>query len=185
MKSIFFYVFFFFSLGFLSCGGDSSEVAATAASTTETAAPASPSNDREAFQSEVMPGALEGLTLGSTNKLSGGISWINGQKAIPEGVNTVAKGPANIQGWAIDPAVQALCSKVFLLVDGVPYSTLYGQNRPDVAAAYNKPKYAQSGFYAKLLRKDFSPGQHLIELVAVSRDGDVYYKVGQPFQISF
>jgi hypothetical protein len=187
MKSVLYFSLTLFFLGLVSSCGDSTPSGDGAAPKGNV----KPESDAVAakpkeFRSAAMPAALDGLTELTPGKLAGGISWVNGKKADFSAVIPIPKGPARIQGWAIDPVAQQLCSKVYVMVDGVPHSTRYGLERKDVADSFKKPKYAKSGVLANISRQGFGSGSaHQLQLVAISKDGKSYFKVGAPVQISF
>ena len=77
-------------------------------------------------------------------------------------------------GWAADKSKQSPASAACVLVDGrvdFKAATTYGLFRPDVAAAYNAPALAQSGFKIVLARGQLAAGHHILTIAVKSADG--------------
>jgi hypothetical protein len=77
-----------------------------------------------------------------------------------------------INGWAADPTDGSPITSVTIYVDGtsVGAATL-DLSRPDVAAYYNNPAYANSGFTLNLAAGSLSAGAHSITAVATNGGG--------------
>ena len=63
-----------------------------------------------------------------------------------------------------------------MTVDGkLDVPALYGLDRPDVAKAFNNPKFRYSGYIATFSSSILGRGDHTISLKIVSKDGKHYY----------
>ena len=79
-----------------------------------------------------------------------------------------------ISGWAIDEQHQAPAASVEIAVDDHPYRTLYGGERPDVAAHFGDEVYRNTGFRVKLPAGAVAPGEHVVSLRVLAHDGNSY-----------
>ena len=91
-----------------------------------------------------------------------------------EAVYSLSTTTANLE-VANDGLGPALVRSASLAVDGHPVATArYGLSRPDVAATYGVPAYAQSGFSAVWNDAGLPRGRHTLRLSAqLSTGGDV------------
>src|SRR6266850_466867 len=81
-----------------------------------------------------------------------------------------------LAGWAVDRAVGGPVSGVSIHVDGQQdFPATYGQERLDVAVAFNQPAYWHSGFAAALPVVQLGEGQHVLRLKMLSVDRRQYY----------
>jgi hypothetical protein len=108
------------------------------------------------------------------------LTSING-KLVPQigarmAVNSSEQQTVTITGWAVDEQANDLAKAVFVTIDRtIDIPTLYGLQRPDVAAEYGNSKYVSSGFVASFSTTILSDGEHSISLEIVSQDGLHYY----------
>jgi len=73
-----------------------------------------------------------------------------------------------VSGWVADQTDGAPLSNVKVYIDGVLLGTpTLGMGRADVAAAYNKPSYANSGFQLIASAAALSAGAHSVTVVAI------------------
>jgi phosphoglycerol transferase len=79
-----------------------------------------------------------------------------------------------VSGWAVDEAAAATAAGVDLVVDDARFQTIYGTDRPDVAAKFAQPRYAQSGFLGAVPTGRFQRGPHTLAFRVVSADGRCY-----------
>jgi hypothetical protein len=94
--------------------------------------------------------------------------WIDSAIDATTGTTTVSQADnLNVSGWAADVVQGAPVSTVTVQIDGtaVGNATL-GYARPDVAAAYNKPAYLDSGWSFTYSAAGLSIGTHTVTAVA-------------------
>src|SRR5260370_4689745 len=90
-----------------------------------------------------------------------------------DGSGTVAKGATlYVAGWATDTVSGAPVQSVTVFVDGgnVGTATL-GIARPDVAQAFNRSDYANSGWSFQTSTSTLSLGQHTVTAMAMGPSG--------------
>jgi hypothetical protein len=116
---------------------------------------------------------------GNLSRLTGGPLW-NIESVGP--VNNAfekktfdlpAHGKFEIAGWAVDQEAQAAAGGVEVVIDGTPFPAQYGTPRPDVAAAYKNPSYANAGYSFMLDTGTLAPGSHtaFVRVLNSSRKG--------------
>ncbi len=77
-----------------------------------------------------------------------------------------------VGGWICDPIDGSPMSNVYVLIDGVAVGTpTLGLPRPDIAAHYNNPAYANAGFTFYYSAKLIAPGTHKVTVVGVDSHG--------------
>jgi hypothetical protein len=81
-----------------------------------------------------------------------------------------------IVGWAIDGSTNTLAGGVDVVIDQAPYVAQYGVVRTDVAASYNRPDYAASGFQLVLAPGKLPKGPHSVSIRIISSDKKSYYQ---------
>ncbi len=90
----------------------------------------------------------------------------NGTTAIDSWDNLI------VSGWIADPTDGSPLGKVKVVIDGVSVGTpTLGIPRPDVAAAYNNPAFANSGFTFSYPGSSLSAGYHTVAVVGVDSHG--------------
>jgi hypothetical protein len=73
-----------------------------------------------------------------------------------------------VSGWVADPVDGSPLSNVKVYVDGNLFGTpTLGISRPDVAAAYNNPAYANSGYQLIASASSLSLGAHSVTVIAI------------------
>jgi hypothetical protein len=93
-----------------------------------------------------------------------------------------AGGQVEVSGWAACSNAASPLSKVQILVDKQPKATAtLSLPRPDVAAAYGRPDFAQSGWKASVDAQDITVGSHQITAQATCAQGES--GVLPPFQL--
>ncbi len=81
-----------------------------------------------------------------------------------------------ITGWAADKQTNATARAVFIVIDGkLELPTLYGGDRPDVAAAYRNSRFEYSGYIASFSALILAKGQHTLSLEIVALNGPYFY----------
>ncbi len=85
-------------------------------------------------------------------------------------------GELKISGWAVDQPMETAAGGVDILIDQVPFPTIYGTDRSDVVDYFKRPAYRASGFTVALPAQNISKGQHALALRVVSSDGRCYYE---------
>jgi phosphoglycerol transferase len=134
--------------------------------------------DRPTFLSKVRRGTpiteglppCQGQTIADINRL--------GSASAPFGPKPVrlTRGRATIEGWAVDRQAAANGAGVDVLLDGNPIPTIYGIERPDVASAWQQPRYRASGFRGALPASRLGAGSHTLFLRVASIDVRCYYE---------
>ncbi|MGO9775296.1 MAG: Ig-like domain repeat protein [Terracidiphilus sp.] len=77
-----------------------------------------------------------------------------------------------VRGWVADPVDGAPLSNVMVYIDGSLIGTpTLGLARPDVAAYFNNPSYASSGFQLVYSAAALSAGTHAVTVVAIDSGG--------------
>lgn len=88
-----------------------------------------------------------------------------------------------VNGWAGDTAAGAPVQAVTVLIDGhAKGNATLGGPRPDVAAAFGRPDFANSGWTFCTRTQGFDPGTHTIRGVATGASGTA--QLGPPRTIS-
>jgi hypothetical protein len=89
------------------------------------------------------------------------------------GVGPVVKGDTLfVQGWAADTATGAPVQSVTVFVDGNSVGTAtLGIARPDVAQAFNRSDYTNSGWSFQMSTSTLSAGQHTVTATAMGSSG--------------
>ena len=89
------------------------------------------------------------------------------------GATTVEQSHSlKVSGWAADLTDGAPLSNVKVYVDGASIGTpILGIARPDVAAAYNKSAYLNSGYRLLYPASSLSLGTHQVTVIAIDSGG--------------
>ncbi len=89
-------------------------------------------------------------------------------------------------GWAVDPDTGSPVSSVQLHVDNKFVATAQlGGSRTDVAAAFNNPAYAQSGYTVTWKMGYQTPGTHTFSIIAYDSQGDFsHIATNNTFQVT-
>jgi phosphoglycerol transferase len=81
-----------------------------------------------------------------------------------------------VSGWAIDVLHRAPAAGVDVAVDRLLFPSTYGGARRDVVQYFQRPEYEESGFTASISAARLDPGEHLLSLRVVARDGSCFYQ---------
>ena len=81
-----------------------------------------------------------------------------------------------IAGWAVDQSRASLAAGVDVVLDQVPFPTMYGLERADVAQYFKQPQYRQSGFMAEIPRRQLGKGDHRISIRVAASNRECYYE---------
>lgn len=115
------------------------------------------------------PAPLPHLEVKPTDKILG---WVDVLKATPTSLES--SGQILASGWAASCVAGAPITSVTLLVDGKPIrETKTFTSRPDVAAAYSRSDFEQSGWKIEIPIKKLPPGKHPVTIRAVNGVNDV------------
>lgn len=118
-----------------------------------------------------------GLTVGIIQgdlKAIGAIEMVDGapvnkrQFSVPGGSQTI-----RVRGWVT--ASRRAGSAADIAIDGLPFATTYGLDRPDIAKFLGSPAATHCGFQATL-PGGLSRGKHELTLRVVSSDQELYYE---------
>lgn len=116
-----------------------------------------------------------------TNKLApaafSNIDVIN-DVASPKPGSTIAikADKVTIAGFAVDAIKGDAAAGVIVMIDGKPFKTTYGGERPDIAKALNNPKYTKSQFYLEVPTAAIGAGLHEVKIRVVASDKLGYYQ---------
>ena len=81
-------------------------------------------------------------------------------------------GSLYVQGWAADTASGAPVQTVTVFVDGISVGAVtLGSARPDVASAYNRSDYTNSGWICQTPPSTLTVGQHSVTATATGPSG--------------
>lgn len=127
----------------------------------------------EGFFSKQAEGAFQDLTLSKGEPLFS-FGKMNKVKIVP-GENIAPEGEVEIAGWAMNPDGNQPPDKVFILVNGTPYTTEAGIIRDDVAKHFDNPAYRKSGYRARFARSTFQPGVYTLEMRIVDEKSKSYF----------
>jgi hypothetical protein len=91
-------------------------------------------------------------------------------------IHSPQDGTITITGWAVDKQANTTARTVFLIINGtLDVPTLYGGDRPDVAAALGNPHFEYSGFIATFSSSILPKGHYTISLKIVALNGPYFY----------
>jgi hypothetical protein len=98
------------------------------------------------------------------------------------GLATIAQGQTLfVRGWAADTITGAPVQSVTIKIDGVSVGTAtLGIARPDVANAYNRIDYANSGWSFQMSTSSLSVASHTVAAVAAGTSGTAQVGVKRP-----
>ena len=101
-----------------------------------------------------------------------------GRATAPFGTAPHVEGSDEVKvlGWAVDQQAGTRAAAVDVLVDQVPYQTIYGTDRSDVAAYFKRPDYLQAGFVAAIPKDKLAKGSHALTVRVVAADSHCYYQ---------
>lgn len=76
------------------------------------------------------------------------------------------------RGWAVDESTPRPVDRIEIVIDGlemIPATT--GDQRPDVADAFNRPEFANAGWSAQIPLDGILPGEHKVDAIAYTPSG--------------
>ncbi|MDP8983202.1 MAG: S8 family serine peptidase [Acidobacteriota bacterium] len=118
-------------------------------------------------------GAL--LRTGTVNITAGGgqeIGYVDMAGDTQGGANVSKSATLFVRGWAADTASGAPVQSVTVLIDGNSAGTAtLGISRPDVAQAFNRSDYTNSGWSFQMSAAPLSVGQHSVTATASGSSG--------------
>src|SRR5262245_23438083 len=85
-------------------------------------------------------------------------------------------GQFSVWGWAVDYSNRSTAGGVDIVIDRTLFPSIYGGNRDDVAAHYQRPAYRQSGFTANIPAERFAKGEHWLSVRVVASEGGCFYQ---------
>ena len=96
----------------------------------------------------------------------------------------VGRGPIRVDrarglrvgGWTVDQPRQALAAGVDVTLDEVPFPSMYGWDRIDVANYFKHPAYRYSGFLAEIPEEKLKKGKHMLSIRVASSNRECYYE---------
>jgi len=112
----------------------------------------------------------------------GGVDVINdivlpkSGRDIPINDGKINSGKIMIAGYAVDAVKSDVAAGVLVLVDGKPYTAVYGGERPDIAETLNNPKYLESQFYVVIPTAEIGVGRHEVKFRVIANDKSGYYE---------
>lgn len=102
-----------------------------------------------------------------------------GENAAPVGSQPVRiRGGEDLKitGWAVDDIKATTGAGLDIVIDRVPFPSVYGMDRPDVANHFQQPAYRPSGFEAAIPAASVGPGTHQVAVRLVGADQGCYYE---------
>jgi hypothetical protein len=87
-----------------------------------------------------------------------------------------------VLGWAIDQSAQSAAADVDIVIDKIPFPSLYGTDRVDVAESFKNPAYRASGFTADIPARKLGKGLHILALRVMAASRQCYFQ-SRPVQI--
>jgi hypothetical protein len=120
---------------------------------------------------------FENITTKLLEPAFGNIDGINNVTS-PKLGSTVAikEDKIAIGGFAVDAVKGDAAAGVIVMIDGKPFVTTYGGERPDIAKALNNPKYLKSQFYVEIPSAAIGAGLRELKLRVVASDKSGYYQ---------
>lgn len=120
---------------------------------------------------------FENITTKLAEPAFGNIDGINNVTS-PKPGSTVAikEDKIAIGGFAIDAVKGDAAAGVIVMIDGKPFVTTYGGERPDIVKALNNPKYLKSQFYVEVPTTAIGAGLRELKLRVVASDKSGYYQ---------
>ncbi len=102
--------------------------------------------------------------VGDVHSPFGGVIRVSGSRGI------------KVTGWAVDQQSVAAASEVDIAIDGMPFPSIHGSERRDVADYFKRPAYVASGFVAEVPADTLAKGNHALTVRVVSSKGECYYE---------
>jgi phosphoglycerol transferase len=81
-----------------------------------------------------------------------------------------------VLGWAIDQSAKSAAADVDIIIDGIPFPSLYGTDRSDVAESFKSPAYRGSGFTADIPARKLGIGRHVLVLRVMAANRTCYFQ---------
>jgi len=103
----------------------------------------------------------------------------------PLAVNPQQTPTITLSGWAVDQRVKGKAGGVIINIDGkTDMVANYGTPRPDVAANFKNPEYANTGFRATIDASTLDKGRHTLTMRVITADQKGYYEQKQKYEIN-
>ena len=141
--------------------------------------PVGPPRDSAATTSPVsLPqGKSTGLTRAEGQPLYG-LEWVGEVETplIKQPVQVSAGSQIRFSGWAVDEQQKAPAGAVDVTIDGKPYASEYGGERPDVANYVKWPSCKNSAFSLFVPGGAVPRGRHVVTIRVLSKNGKIYWE---------
>ena len=120
---------------------------------------------------------FENITTKLVEPAFGNIDGINNiVSPKPDSTVAIKADKITIGGFAVDAVKGDAAAGVIVMIDGKPFVTTYGGERPDIAKALNNPKYLKSQFYVEVPTTAIGAGLRELKLRVVASDKSGYYQ---------
>ena len=137
----------------------------------------SPSGKPEAAKPAQVLERFEGVTVKLNSPAFGHVDGINGVTAPKTGSTVVVGGDKiTITGNFVDAVKGVPAAGVVVMIDGKPYGTVYGGDRPDIAKVLNNPNYLKIQFYVDVPTVAVGTGIHDLKIRVISADKSGYFE---------
>lgn len=94
----------------------------------------------------------------------------------PGSIRINRAGGLKIVGWTVDRVRETTAAGVDVALDQVPFPSMYGWDRADVAQHFKRPSYRHSGFMADIPRDKLQKGEHRLSVRVAAATRDCYYE---------
>jgi len=103
----------------------------------------------------------------------------------PLAINSQQTPTITFSGWAVDQRVKGKAGGVIINIDGkTDMVANYGTPRPDVAANFKNPEYANTGFRTAIDTSTLDKGRHTLTMRVITADQKGYYEQKQKYEIN-
>lgn len=120
---------------------------------------------------------FETVTVKLNSPAVGHVDGISGVTSPKTGSTVIVSGDKiAITGNFVDAVKGEPAAGVVVMIDGKPYGTVYGGERPDVANALNNPKYLKIQFYLEVPTATVGRGLHDLRIRVIAADKSGYFE---------
>jgi phosphoglycerol transferase len=106
-----------------------------------------------------------------------GIDQVGPARGLGQGAIRINRSRGlKIVGWTVDQARASTAAGVDVAFDQVPFPSMYGWDRVDVAQHFKQPSYRHSGFMAEIPRGTLQKGEHRLSIRVAAATRDCYYE---------